>query len=226
MPAGNKNDNKYGIDPQHAVELDYPTIAEWCALEGLNTIIFNFRGTGQSGGNFHPLGWAEDLEAILDFLIKQEYVKKDSIAVFGSSMGAAIAIYVAARRKEIAGVVSFASPAIMNRRANPELAIERFRDMGIIKDANFPESIEQWADESRVLNPVEWIAKISPRPILLIHGDADEVVSPGSLEILYREAGYPKDMKMLEGIGHRLRSEPDALKFAIEWLTYKFVSTM
>ena len=35
----------------------YPEIAEQCADEGFITCVFNFRGTGNSGGNFDPFGW-------------------------------------------------------------------------------------------------------------------------------------------------------------------------
>ena len=67
MPAGDNRQN--GFDSGHAIEeLDYASIAEWFALEGFKTVIFNFRGTGESGGNFHPMGWVEDLNSLIDYL--------------------------------------------------------------------------------------------------------------------------------------------------------------
>ena len=150
--------------------------------------------------------------------------KDENIAIFGSSLGAAISIYVASRRQDVAAVVSFASPSAMSARKNPEDAIQRFRDMGIIRDDSFPESIDGWASESEELSPDKSIENISPRPILLIHGTGDEVVPFENANILYSMAGQPKEMKILENVGHRLRSEPEALKYAIDWLKTVFVS--
>lgn len=223
MPAG---DNRQGdVSTEFSgQELDYPAIAEWFALEGFNTIIFNFRGTGESGGNFHPLGWVQDLNSLIDFVNSRRDLKAENIAIFGSSLGAAISIYVASRRQDVGAVVSFASPATMLARKNPQDAIQRFRDIGIIRDDSFPDSIDQWASESEELSPDKSIENISPRPILLIHGTSDEVVPTESAHILYSMAGKPKKIKILENVGHRLRSEPEALMCAIDWLKTVFVS--
>ena len=41
----------------------YPLLAETICREGLAVFIFNFRGTGASGGNFDITGWTRDLKA-------------------------------------------------------------------------------------------------------------------------------------------------------------------
>jgi alpha/beta superfamily hydrolase len=46
----------------------YPLLAEQLRASGFATFIFNFRGTGVSGGNFDILGWVKDLRAALDYL--------------------------------------------------------------------------------------------------------------------------------------------------------------
>ncbi|MBI2855304.1 MAG: alpha/beta fold hydrolase [Chloroflexi bacterium] len=205
-------------------ELDYPALAEWCALEGFATLIFNFRGTGKSGGNFHPLGWAQDLESVLTWIMDRPEVDPGRIALLGSSLGATVAIYVAARRPEGAGVVSFASPAIMGPRQEPALAVERLREMGLIRDPDFPPSLEEWAMESQVLSPVQWVGRIAPRPLLLLHGDADDVVPTESVYTLFEHANEPKEMRVLPGVGHRFRSEPEAVRVALDWLKERFVA--
>ena len=43
----------------------YPALAERICREGLAAFIFNFRGTGASGGNLDMLGWTRDLEAAI-----------------------------------------------------------------------------------------------------------------------------------------------------------------
>ena len=222
MPAGPRPEEGAAQSSADG-ELDYPALAEWCALEGFATLIFNFRGTGESGGDFHPLGWAHDLESVLTWITDRPGVDPARILLLGSSLGAAVAIYVAARRSDVAGIVSFASPSVMGPRQEPVLAVEHLREMGLIRDPAFPPSLEEWAKESQVLNPVDWVGRIAPRPLLLLHGDADDVVSPESVYTLFEHAIEPRDIQMLPGVGHRFRSEPGAIRVALDWLKQRFL---
>ena len=215
MPAGrgSRSDAEgAGDDP------GYPDLAEWCALEGFATLIFNFRGAGQSGGNYHPLGWARDLETVFDWMAQEPRVDGGRIALLGSSMGAAVAIYVTAHRPEVAALVTYAAPAGMGPRANPAEAVARLRAQGLIRDPDFPPSLEAWSQESAELSPLRWIERVSPRPLLLIHGEADDLVPVDNSLTLYQRAGEPKELRLLPGATHRFRGEPEALQVALEWL--------
>jgi fermentation-respiration switch protein FrsA (DUF1100 family) len=222
MPAGPQTDA--GAPATSDDGLDYPALAEWCAWEGFATVIFNFRGTGQSGGNFHQLGWATDLDAVVSWLRERPEVDPARIVLLGSSLGAAVAIYVAAHRQDVAGLVSFASPAVMGTRLQPAEAVERMREMGIIRDLDFPPSLEEWAREGQKLSPVEWVGSIAPRPLLLLHGDADDTVNLDSVHALFKRAGKGRELRMLPGVGHRFRQEKEAIGIAIEWLKERFIS--
>ena len=221
MPAGPVPEP--GAPPSADDGLDYPGLAEWCALEGFATLIFNFRGTGESGGNFHPMGWAQDLDAVISWMLTRPEVDSRRLALLGSSMGAAVAIYAGARRPEVAGLVSFAGPAETRTRPRPAEAVERMRAMGIIRDPDFPPSLEEWANEGLELSPLRWVSMIAPRPLLILHGDSDDVVPPDSAYLLYEQAGEGRELRMLPGVRHRFRSEPTAMAAAIEWLRERFV---
>ena len=222
MPAGPRPTSGATAPPNG--DPGYPALAEVCAWEGFATLIFNFRGTGKSGGNFHSLGWVEDLDTVISWLLKRPEVDAARIVLLGSSMGAAVATYVAAHRHEVAGLVSFASPAVMGPRPQPAEAVERLRAQGLIRDPDFPPSIETWAQERQILSPVEWIGQVAPRPLLLLHGDADDVVSPESVYALFDRAGEPKELEILPGVGHRFRHEGAAIGAALEWLKVRFLS--
>jgi dipeptidyl aminopeptidase/acylaminoacyl peptidase len=66
---------------------------------GFAALVFNFRGAGKSEGNIDMMGWTRDLMVALDVLADVKEVNQSRISIFGSSAGAAIAVYVAARDK-------------------------------------------------------------------------------------------------------------------------------
>ena len=222
MPSGTYN--RIGSDePIKDDGISYRDLAEWFALEGLITVIFNFRGTGESGGNFHHMGWVKDLNAVIDWLLKDGCIDSNKVCLLGSSLGAAVAIYVAAHRKEISAVISFASPSTMSVLKTPELSLNRYRQMGIIRDSGFPMSVKDWASEPSILNPREWVGDIPPRPLLLLHGSEDDVVDPKAMEVLQEYSGHKAQCVLISGAGHRLRSEPEIVKISIEWLKNLFI---
>jgi len=199
----------------------YPALAERFCRAGFLAVIFNFRGTGESEGNFDLLGWANDLESGLDYLRKRPEVDRGRLYLMGFSGGGAVSIYVAARRKEIAGVISCASPAEFDDLASGRTLTDflaHSREVGIIRDPLFPPSFPEWKKTFETVKPVEWIAQIPPRPLLLIQGTADDVVDPRHVRLLYERVEGKADFYVIEGAGHRLRLEERAMDKAEEWL--------
>jgi hypothetical protein len=185
------------------------------------TLIFNFRGTGDSGGNFDILGWTRDLEAALDFLYNMREVDRSKIYLMGFSGGAAVSVYVAAKDHRVSSLIACACPSKFRFAADAERAksaIEHFRNIGIIRDEDFPTSVADWMDGCNKVKPIEHIEKLSPRPLLIIHGVQDDVVAPSSAWALYERAGEPKEMLIIEGAGHRLRIAEKAMDGALNWL--------
>ena len=196
----------------------YPEIAEQCADEGFITCVFNFRGTGNSGGNFDPFGWTIDLASVLSFLETSPEVDPARIYCLGSSLGGAVVIYTAAHHPAVAAVVSFASPATMTERVDPKESIARFRKLGIIRDEDFPQNVPLWAQSNEKISPLKWVGNIAPKPLLLLHGDVDDVVDPEDLDTLFALANEPKEKRLLPGVGHRFRYEETVRTLALDWL--------
>jgi alpha/beta superfamily hydrolase len=190
----------------------YPLLAGGFCRAGFTTFIFNFRGCGLSGGNFDILGWSRDIKAAIDLV----YSKVDRLWLMGFSAGAVTSIYVAAQDSRIAGLVSCACP--VNFKLGNKEGLELARRNGIIKDADFPPSVEEWAEGFVKVNPINWVDKISPRPLLLIHGDQDEVVPVQDVWFLYHKAKEPKEVRVISGAGHRLRLSETAMQIAMDWL--------
>ena len=199
----------------------YPELAARFCQAGFVAMAFNFRGAGPSQGNIDMPGWADDLSAAIDFLCMVPEVNKQKICLLGSSGGAATCVYVAAQDKRISAVATFACPAEFDFMANSDAVdalITSFREIGIIKEPDFPRSREKWLDGFNKVKPLDYIDKISPRPLLLVHGDQDEVVPLRHAEALYNKAGDPRDLVVLPGAGHRLRQDERAVDAAMAWL--------
>lgn len=207
--------------PPDPNDLGYPQVAQDFCEMGLVVVIFNFRGTGLSGGNFDIIGWTKDLFAVLDFLYSREEVDKERIFLMGFSAGAAVSIYCAAHDSRVSYVISCASPAefpFAQDLGQTRIFLQHCRAIGIIRDKDFPSSLEFWAEGFKTTSPKEWVNNISPRPLLIIHGEADDLVDVSHARTLYKHAAQPKELALIADAGHRLRLEKEAVAKAKAWI--------
>jgi fermentation-respiration switch protein FrsA (DUF1100 family) len=207
--------------PKDQEDGGYPELAQKMNSEGFAAFIFNFRGAGESGGNFDLAGWARDLEAVIDYLHDTPGLDRKRLSLLGFSGGAAVGIYVAARDKRVSCVAACACPAefgFLSDVDEPQKVVEHFRSIGVIRDKNFPASAEEWLDGFREVRPIDNVGEIAPRPLLLVHGSRDETVDVSHARQLYEKAGDPKQLVIIDGAGHRLRREERAISQVIGWL--------
>ncbi len=195
----------------------YPLLAERICREGFVVFIFNFRGTGASGGNLDMLGWTRDLKAAVDYLYALSEVDRSHLSLLGFSGGAAVSVYVASDDTRISSVVACACPAEF-KFGDPSPLIDRFRSIGAIRDKGFPHSTEEWINGFRLVSPIKYLAGIAPRPLLLVHGNCDEIVDVSQAYKLYARAGEPKQIIIVDGAGHRLRQNDRAMAIVMDWL--------
>ncbi|OGO23101.1 MAG: hypothetical protein A2144_07135 [Chloroflexi bacterium RBG_16_50_9] len=212
IPSGN---------PPEPGDGGYPVLAEKICREGFAVLIFSFRGTGDSGGNFDILGWTRDLQAAVGYLWSLPSVDRAHLFLVGFSAGAAASVYVASRGERVSGVAACACPAefsLFTGADDPQSVVDRFRRIGIIQDAGFPPSIDGWLGGFRQVTPVNHVAGIAPRPLLIVHGSRDELVPASHARRLYEAAGEPKRLVFIDGAGHRLRQNTGAMDAVIDWL--------
>jgi len=211
IPGGNTPDPKDG---------GYPLLAERICSHGFAVLIFNFRGTGLSGGNLDLQGWTRDLKGVVDYMDTLPEVDKSRMGLLGFSGGAAVSICVAAQDSRISCVAACACPAdffLLSENQGPETYIDHYRNIGAIRDDDFPQSAEMWIEGFRQVSPVNYVEKIAPRPLLLIHSDDDETVAISHAYRLYEQAGEPKKFVQLDGAGHKLRHDDRVFDTFIEW---------
>ncbi len=135
--------------------------------------------------------------------------------VVGSSAGGASRIAVAARREDVVAVATYAAPASFTFGglvSDPRRLVQTFRNTGIIHDPAFPSDIDAWWGEFAAIAPEDVIGKIAPRPVLLVHGDSDDVIPYPHAERLFLAAGEPKELVRIPRGAHQLRRDPRAVE--------------
>ena len=196
----------------------YPELADRLAEEtGWSVLTFNFRGTGDSEGDFSLGGWLADLRAAVSHLRQQDGV--DGVWVAGFGTGGSIALCGAAEDPAIAGVAAFAAPADFHDWASdPRRFLDHARSVGVVRSAGYPADLEAWALELKEIRPLASIHRIPPRPVLIVHGVEDEVVALVDARALADAADAEIELRVLNGGGHRLRHDPRAIAVLMGWL--------
>jgi fermentation-respiration switch protein FrsA (DUF1100 family) len=158
---------------------------------------------------------------VIDYLYALPQLDNTYLSLLGFSAGAAVSVYVAAQDERVSSVAACACPAEFNifvKGDNPQSLIDHFRSIGAIRDNSYPAFPQEWLDGFNLVKPIDYIAQISPRPLLLVHGSQDETVDINHAHRLYARAGEPKQLAIVEGAGHRLRRDDKAMDIVIDWL--------
>ncbi|HLO16988.1 MAG TPA: alpha/beta hydrolase, partial [Anaerolineales bacterium] len=155
---------------------------------GYGVIAWDFRAHGASEGKFSSLGYYEilDAKAALDFALAQPGV--EHVGAWGGSMGAVTMIRAAAQYPEIESLVADSPYATLDDEMDLRVPFPIMRSL-----------IRFFAERETGINldlvrPVDDIARISPRPIFLIQGLGDGMVSLDSAQRLYDAAREPRQL--------------------------------
>lgn len=195
----------------------YPELADRIATEvGWSVLTFNFRGTGNSEGDFSLGGWLADLRAAVDHLLTLDRV--DRVWLCGASTGGSLAICAAAEDDRVQGVAALSARADFDDwAAHPRRFLQHAREIGVIRDVRFPSDPDKWVRELKETRPLVLAEKLAPRPLLLIQGSDDDQVPALDARAL-ADCHGAAELRIIQGAGHRLRHDPRAVAVLMGWL--------
>ncbi len=149
---------------------------------GLGALFVSYRGYGKSTGTASETGLVTDGLASYDWLTARG-ITGDQIVVVGESLGAAVSVRLAVQRKIRALVIEapFTSTIAVAKSVYWWLPVDllmkdRFETIKII-------------DQVKV-------------PLLVIHGDMDEITNVAQGKKVFEKANQPKTLKIVAGASH------------------------
>ena len=158
----------------------------WMDEAGYQVLTYDSRGYGKSGGSLDRRGMIEDVKAAFRYVAGRRDVDATRLVSYGHSLGGAKSLAALGETPPpgLRAVVvdgGFASYRAMARRIGGRLA------ESLVTDDSAPEKL---------------IARISPVPLLVVHGKLDPVVPVSQARLLFAAAREPKTFFEVPAGGH------------------------
>jgi fermentation-respiration switch protein FrsA (DUF1100 family) len=169
-------------------------LSAWLVWEGYNVFIFDYRGYGKSEGKVTRAGTIRDGHAALDYVLSRPDVDPTRIFAFGQSLGGAVAAVVAAERTEFRAVVLDSTFSGYRRIGS--------RHLQRLLYFKWPCDLIAAAGLSDGYDPIDYVARIAPRPLLMIASVEDKICFAELGRELFDAAEQPKEFVLVPESAH------------------------
>lgn len=174
------------------------------------------RGMSGSQGAFSIKGWKNDIHAAVDHV--RSTARVSGVWLIGFGTGGALAICAGADDTDIQGVAALAAPADFDDWAtNPRQLHQHAREVGIVHADATAGLLDGWSREMRLTKAIDGAQRLRPRPLLVVHGSADDLVPDFDARVI-ADAHTAAELRLLDAAGHRLRHDPRAMAILLGWL--------
>lgn len=197
-------------------------MARQLAANGIAALRFDFRGSGESEGDFEQITISDEITdalAALDFLRRQSEIESERIGIIGLSLGGCVAACAAARDGRVKALALWAAVADPNILKPGDstllglLAKEGWIDVGGWRvSRNFYE-------DARTIHPLQEVSKYNGS-VLIIHGSRDSVVPVEHAYWYYNAFQGPKELYILPEADHTFNKvtwEEEVLRITLSW---------
>jgi len=185
---------------------DYRHLAGKLAEKGFDVVLPDLRRHGRSTGKHITYGALEkhDQQHVINSLLTEGIIR-EPLYVFGSNLGAAVAIEYGAADPRVKGIVAFG--AFRDMRTLGRRFLHAFAPL--MKDEDYQQVLAR-AGKLGKFSPnqasaLEAIARVRC-PILLLHSKFDLMVPQSDSEALFKAASEPKELELIPW-GGRVLSE-------------------
>lgn len=168
-----------------------------------NALLFDFRGFGESDGNYTTLGYYERLDVLgaVDYLKTRNDVKSNKMGALGFSMGGGALVMAAKEQNDFKAIVLDSTYTTIHQNV-----ARRFKVVYGFPKFPFATSLTFFGGLINGFNafdlaPVKYINKVNTS-ILIIQGTNDSQVSVEDALELYEKANEPKRIWIVEGSKH------------------------
>ena len=175
---------------------------------GFNVFLYDSRRHGDSGGNFCTYGFYEkhDTSTAISYLEDRTDLHIGKIGLMGSSMGAAVAVQVAALDARVASVLAESGFATLRtvydeyQKRIIKIPWHYLRNM-VIKRS---EHIAHF--KASAVSPLEAVREVKV-PVFFMHGTTDNLIKHTYTERVYANANEPKELWLIQGARHNNMAE-------------------
>jgi fermentation-respiration switch protein FrsA (DUF1100 family) len=184
-----------GIDNNRLMSGVTLRLAPSLLAAGFDVLAFDLRGEGESGGEPITFGLREQWD-VLGAVHEAQARGARQVGVLGFSLGAASTILAAARSADVAAVVADSAFADLRDTLTRELEQSDHLPGPAVAYVLTLYALMSGTDPGDV-SPVQAIARIAPRPVLLIQGGVDRTVPPVDSERLLSAADRRSTVRWL-----------------------------
>lgn len=159
-------------------------IASYFVKQGYTVLMFDLRGTGDSGKTRQSFGQYEknDVIGAFSYLKAQEY-KPESIGIISDSLGAISTIMAATEVKD-AGAIVLDTPATEVKTAISHLMVGEHHIPRFFHPAVYFFARVLYGIDPASVRPIDKISILSNTPLLFLHGGKDDLILPFNSEQL------------------------------------------
>ncbi|BDS05627.1 alpha/beta hydrolase [Oceaniferula spumae] len=149
---------------------------DWLVRANYNVLLYDYRAFGRSKGSITRKGVIEDVQAAFDYIVTRKDVNPDKLVSFSHSLGGAKSV-TAIGMKPIKGL----------RAVIVDGGFASYRDMAREKAGELGANLT--TDE---FSAIDYVEKLTPVPLLIVHGEKDTMVPISQGEKLFAKAKHPK----------------------------------
>ncbi|MDH5426395.1 MAG: alpha/beta hydrolase [Gammaproteobacteria bacterium] len=191
--------------------------AYWLTRYGFDVLLFDYRGFGLSTGKPEVTGLMTDISAAIDYAYRRN--NQNKVVVIGQSLGASMGIYAVSQKSNKAKVRAFAG--ISGFSDYRQITRDVLSNWWLSWPLQWPLSLMIDND----YRPLDYIAQVSPVPLLIMHSQADEIIPYYHASLLFEAAALPKAIFTMTGLHNQTfkieKNRRSLLNYLIKVLSLK-----